>query len=995
MKLLVVQFSDLHCPDSADTKTLKIPRAIDAILACEKFDKAVVVFSGDLADSAAPNQYKAARSVTGAFITALRSKAKTPFIPFFLVPGNHDLYLPDGSRDIKVIEKWKLVDHLPDELDRLKNFFQYSSSQKCFLEDKLIDTKKVLIDGKIVQIVLLNSAPFSTREKEDKQVHFLPQRVLDIINEDVSADLRIAVMHHSYEWCEWDTKVALKNAFAQFDLVMFGHDHVSERVSITSRTGGTLEILKGGKLSLLISEESSFNTIIYDTDTSSYACYAYEWNTVEKIFVPRKLDSQTIQRQELAPTSEYLNCILEDKQKLSDKISDYYVFPKLFQKDSTFATEAKFLTDEASFFAALEERRVIGITGSYNCGKSTLLKHLYAESIKHGYLPLYIEKRNYDSNIEKMLRDLFEEQYGEIALGFEHFIQSSDKKRIFFIDDFDLVKSQKVKVNLISYVLDHRGVLIFSTKEWTQNDLTDVVKEKIQERGSCVYEVLPFYKEKRDELAYNIFNIYGKTRIGSPDQIISALDYLAQCQASLFSLNPEYLVQYIRYFIKTESVAGKGRETLTVIFETNIRTSIINNTKSDDVGIYLSALEYIAYDMYFNKRVEAVSLSDLQALINDFNKKRRCRIQIKPFIETCVKSGVFSEGREDYVFSFSSQNIYAYFVAKQINASLERNPGNLTDARFVLSHICFGINDTIVLFLSTLRNNSTIVLAIADKAEELLSDFPELDLDSNNLPFLKYWQPASQKIPSKTDVKQAAKNAEAIEKQRQESVKYRGIFDYSEDDVEKDRFKIQRAFRYLQIICRALVDQYGNLEAEDISRIVSSIYHLTPKIIYATLRPYQDDYENIIDELRRFSNEVQPESNLTDHDLKKLLSQAAVDFTLNVMNDIAYNAATGNTIQVLDEMDIYNSNFLLQNLMMHDNAGDSSSFVSKAVEAQRSMNGNSFTRSLISRIAGKHVIYTPSISHTQIDKLVSGGVLSANTKKAVLLEQRYREQKKK
>ena len=113
------------------------------------------------------------------------------------------------------------------------------------------------------------------------------------------------------------------------------------------------------------------------------------------------------------------------------------------------------------------------------------------------------------------------------------------------------------------------------------------------------------------------------------------------------------------------------------------------------------------------------------------------------------------------------------------------------------------------------------------------------------------------------------------------------------------------------------------------------------------------------------------------------------------MNDIAYNAATGNTIQVLDEMDIYNSNFLLQNLMMHDNAGDSSSFVSKAVEAQRSMNGNSFTRSLISRIAGKHVIYTPSISHTQIDKLVSGGVLSANTKKAVLLEQRYREQKKK
>lgn len=995
MKLLVVQLSDLHCSDHVETSLIKPQKAVDAILSNGRFDKAVVVFSGDLAATAIPNEYKAASWIISTFIRSLRYKADSEYIDFFVVPGNHDLYLPTGSRDIKEIESWELEDHVTDEISRLNNFFKYANRQKCFCNDRLIDIKEVHIGGKNIQFVLLNSALFSTRQKEDKQIHYFPKHILDLINKDTSADLRIAVMHHSYEWFEWDTKTRLKTELAQFDFVMFGHDHVPERISIASRTGGTLELLMGGEMTISPSIDSSFNTLSYDTDSSTATCVEYIWNTDEKMFIPHEIDSKSIQKVELAPLDEYLNKLLEDKQKISAKISDYYVFPKLFQRDSTFSDEAKAVLDEDSFFSLLVQNRVVGISGANSCGKSTLLKQLYADSISKGFLPLFIERRNYDSKIEKMLRDLFEEQYGPIPLGFERFTQSTELTRIFFIDDFDLIKSDKAKSNLITYILDHNGILVYSTKEWTQTDLTDVVKDKIQERTNFVYEVLPFYKEKRDELASNICKISGKSRVDSPDPIIAALDYLAQCQANLFSLTPEYLVQYIKYFINTDSFSGKGRDTLTVIFETNIRNGIINHAKSDDVGIYLSALEFIAYDMYFNKRIEAIALGDLQSLISTFNAKRRCHIQIKPFLETCMSGGILAEAKNDFLYSFSSKNTYAYFVAKHINAALEKDPGNLADVQFVLSHICFGINDTIVLFLSTLRKNSSIILSIAEKADETLSAFPELDFDSNNLPFLKSWKPTPQKIPSKKDVKKAAENAEAIEMQRQESVKYRGIFDYSEDDVEKNRYRVQRAFRYLQIISRALVDQYGNLEADEISRIVSSIYSLTPKVIYASLKPYQDNYETIIAELRKFSDEVQPENNITDDDLKKMFSEAAIVFTLNVMNDIAYNAATGNTIQVLSEVELKNSNHLIQNLMMFDNAGDSTAFVTKAVEMRQVVKENKFTCSLIAKVAAKHIIYTPSIAHSQIDRLVSGQVVSPGSKKAVLLEQKVREQKRK
>ena len=334
-------------------------------------------------------------------------------------------------------------------------------------------------------------------------------------------------------------------------------------------------------------------------------------------------------------------------------------------------------------------------------------------------------------------------------------------------------------------------------------------------------------------------------------------------------------------------------------------------------------------------------------------------------------------------------------MAKRINSALEKNPGDYTDVRFVLSHICFGINDTIVLFLSTLRNNSSIILIIANKASELLSDYPELDFDANNLPFLKQWQPTQPKLPSKEEAKRATKTTEIVEKQHQESVKYRGIFDYDEEDVEKDRYRIQRAFRYLQIISRALVDQYGSLEASEISTIVNTIYQLTPKVIHASLKPYQDNYAAIIADLRQFAEQIQPDKTYTDEDLGKLLSQAAIIFTLNVMNDIAYNAATSNTIQVLNEVDLVNGNYLIQNLMMFDNAGDSSAFVSRSVELMRQSSGNAFISSLISRVARKHIVYTPNISHVLVDKLVSGKVLSPSSKKAMLIEQRQREQKKK
>ena len=46
------------------------------------------------------------------------------------------------------------------------------------------------------------------------------------------------------------------------------------------------------------------------------------------------------------------------------------------------------------------------------------------------------------------------------------------------------------------------------------------------------------------------------------------------------------------------------------------------------------------------------------------------------------------------------RNYLSYFIAKKINKLIERNGPDIEELHYILNNICFGINDTILLFLS-------------------------------------------------------------------------------------------------------------------------------------------------------------------------------------------------------------------------------------------------------------------------------------------------------
>ena len=288
------------------------------------------------------------------------------------------------------------------------------------------------------------------------------------------------------------------------------------------------------------------------------------------------------------------------------------------------------------------------------------------------------------------------------------------------------------------------------------------------------------------------------------------------------------------------------------------------------------------------------------------------------------------------------------------------------------------------MFLSYVRNNSRIIIEIATKAIDILKDDVELDFDENNIPFLKEGKELSRDLPTHKDKEEKIKITETIEKDRHDNIKFRGIFDYPKDRENK-QYHILRAFKYTQLIARALVDQYGDLENDEINTMVNELYSVTQKVAYGVLKPYSDNYAKVIDDLKLFVDS-NPDIDMSDEELTEDFNKSALMLVLNLMNDIAFNASNSSTLTALCDVELKNSNYKLHNLMMYENAGNSSLFVDKAVEFYKDFSSNPFAKSIVSQIAVKHILNTKNFDRRDVDRLISGRVLNSAGKKQYLLK---------
>ena len=149
-----------------------------------------------------------------------------------------------------------------------------------------------------------------------------------------------------------------------------------------------------------------------------------------------------------------------------------------------------------------------------------------------------------------------------------------------------------------------------------------------------------------------------------------------------------------------------------------------------------------------------------------------------------------------------------------------------------------------------MSNNTQLLLSIVDYAGELLSPWEEINFNQNSITFLYTSKPEEINAPTQEDHQRIKQQREDIEETQYNSiVEAKGLFDYDENHIDEYPYSLIRAIQYTEMISKALPAFSSNLKLAQKQQLIEAIYSYPHKIVYAMLKPIDEEIEMICDEL--------------------------------------------------------------------------------------------------------------------------------------------------
>lgn len=989
MKILFLHLSDLHIKQNEHIEIFKIEKLVDALNVAQGFDECIIICSGDLVSTGSENEYKKVRILFGNLFAKIKNKFPCiEYLNLLLVPGNHDACFAGTKRKGENIQQYyknnEVNQHIDEEINMLNNYFTYSGQNNCFKYEKICNVKYLNLGEYVIQVNLINTALFSTLLPDDKELHYFPNEKLSLLNKNNKANIVITVMHHSTEWFQWECKKNLEKAIYDDTSILFiGHDHNSSTKDLNFNNRNNIFISAGGEFSNDIIGKSEFSAVILNTDTDCLDSYAFEWNKKENIYTHIRLfknKSIKIKTNKLMPNQLYIDSIKEDqKRKVTNDFTEYFVFPTLSAKNKDKYTEKVEVSNCQEFITELYKKKYINIVGGDNSGKTALLKIIYLNLLDEMLTPLLINIENIGGKyIDKIIKMTFEDQYSDDPLEYERYQQLDKSRKVAIIDDFDMIKMKKVKFDFIEILKDQFDIIIIGTKDLQEYNIIDNVRKEIDKKNDFfIFKINTFHLKKRHDLIKSICKVSNLMNDEDIENIVTTINGFVRHQFQLFDLDPDFIIQFTQYFLQNSNLQNPKNESIfNKIFETNIYNAIIKNSKKDLVDETIIALEEIAYFIHFNKR-DPVSLTELQSVITKYNEDYSLTLGVRELIEVACKSKILKVD-DNYLIKFCNKNHLAFFVARCLNRKFN-NDGSFLNIEYLLKNICFGINDNIILFISYLTSNTKIIMLIYEASEALMKEWEDFDIDKGNITFLtKVKGHEKVNAPQNGDKEKIEQLEGKIEEDREnrekaQLIECKNLYDYDETEIDKFQYKILRALKYTEMLSKSLPNFSSILRTETKKKLIDGIYNYPNKILLKLLKSFDDNFEQIVNEIKSFADSIDARNKndeiITKSDIETMFHSSAISIILNLYNNFAYLATERKSISMLNNYKLKNSNHKIFNLMIMDNYTISEEFSRKAEDIYDNTEDKNI-KLLIQYIVRKHLIYTENIKYSERQHLI-------------------------
>lgn len=943
VKVLFLHLSDAHFRENTKLNDININAIVKSLIQLDEFDECVLVFSGDIAWSGEVNQYKKAKEFIGILIQQIKNNylSNDKLIHTLFVPGNHDNLVKNLNRDVKELKSYysefgKIDDEFYSELEQLSNFYEFANRNFCFKKGKVVDVRKIKFEKFIIKVNLINTAPFSLlcTGNEDKGLHYIPQKEINKLDFEMRENYTVSIIHHSPEWFSDKSKQLLYNKlYETSDLIFIGHEHFS--LSETKTVNGRFNVDVSNGLALYGTDtEQGYNALLLDTENRTLEGKRFIYkgtfykpdNFIQKHIIQFKEKNKYNHTQEFA---KFLETDVDERN--GEKYLDYFVFPSLESK-SIDDTKNYTISTEKKFLELFSSKGKISIEGNSKSGKTILAKYL-CKVLSENYIPIYLDETNFCSkdNI-KMIKYAFINQYGD-TVDMDEFWQLDAEKKVLIVDGYDKLKKEKWKTFLYEIEKKFGHIVFFGGVDWNFN-IKEKTIEELSENNIFYLKISPFYYSKREQLIHKICAKFKDKEVKDIEDKVRKINEEITNQIKFFQLTPDFIHKYVDYYLNfSYTKIQKESNVFSKVYETNLTYRLSKYAGEENVAEIMVALDFVAHYIHFNKKYR-LSLTEFEKVIELYNDEYDNKLSSKFIYGVAIKSNIIRGGEENFEIEFCDKNLLAYFTALHLNRKFNDGQGE-EELKYILDNICFQPNGDIVLFLSYITSNIQILNPIVASLVKHMKKWDELNIDLDNVGYLTKLhmlnKPSLPNEASKIKMKEEKTN---MEKEIFEQYKCDSESIYSYDETKVDSFenKISKGMAYLELLAKILPNFRHILKRNQKQEIVELLYKYPNKLLYFMLRNIDSNHDKIINDILESAPKTKKGKLITKDMISRALQNQSVGYILSIYDFIASTAVNGKTISDLNKFNYgENTNYIIQNIMMEENADN---FIAMAQKAE-------------------------------------------------------------
>jgi predicted MPP superfamily phosphohydrolase len=251
----IVHISDLHFTSDPELERLIAALCKDLSQVNRERKVDLVAFTGDLASKGRYSEKLYEIEYKGT-IEKIKN-ALDPEISFIICPGNHDANI--GRResiysaifDLKEVEaanslvRSALSGKIAPIWDHLSQYIELAKiiDPNAYASNPIVYTRKFTLSGLNIGVASLNSA-WSTRGggQGDHGRLFVGESQVDYaVKELAECNLRIALIHHPFEWLSpLEVGYIRRAVAANFHMLLCGHNHENNAASMVTNIGGLI-----------------------------------------------------------------------------------------------------------------------------------------------------------------------------------------------------------------------------------------------------------------------------------------------------------------------------------------------------------------------------------------------------------------------------------------------------------------------------------------------------------------------------------------------------------------------------------------------------------------------------------------------------------------------------------------------------------------------------------------------------------------------------------